>query len=132
MRLPIEGGCLCGAVRYRVTRPPVGAATCHCASCRRAAGAQSVAWATVAADGFAFVAGRPAEFASSPGVVRTHCATCGSSLTWRREPGTIDFTLASLDDPEALPPAREIWLSHRLSWAPLAPHLPGFAQGGPD
>jgi hypothetical protein len=132
MRLPIEGGCLCGAIRYRVTRPPTGAAICHCATCRRAAGAQSVAWATVAGDGFAFVAGRPAEHASSPGVVRTHCVACGSSLTFRGEPATIDVTLASFDDPEVLRPAKEIWLSHRLSWEPLSPSLPGFAEGGPD
>jgi hypothetical protein len=125
----LEGGCLCGAVRYRVTGPPASAAICHCATCRRAAGAQSVAWATVAAGGFAFTAGRPAEFASSPGVVRTHCPACGTSLTWSDGSGAIDFTLASLDDPEAVPPAKEIWLSHRLSWEPVDPRRPDFPGG---
>ena len=35
----IEGGCLCGAIRYRVTAEPQGRTLCHCESCRRAAGA---------------------------------------------------------------------------------------------
>jgi hypothetical protein len=123
----MEGGCLCGAVRYRIDVAPLEAAICHCATCRRAAGAQSVAWATVPGPAFAWTAGRPAEFASSPGVVRTHCAACGTSLTWRSDPESIDVTLASLDDPEAVPPAREVWLSHRLSWEPVDPGRPAFA-----
>ena len=130
MRYPIEGGCLCGAVRYRIDGEPLGAGICHCATCRRAAGAQSVGWGTFPAENFAFVAGRPAEYASSPGVVRTHCAACGTSLTFQREPESIDVTLASLDDPEAMPPTSEVWLSHRLSWEPVGPRRAGFSGAG--
>jgi len=130
MSEPLEGGCLCGAVRYRIARPVISAGICHCRTCRRAAGAQSVGWATVAADGFAWLAGDPARFASSPGVTRTHCAACGTSLTWQREPGSIDVTLGSLDSPEALPPAEEIWLAHHVPWEPLDPALPKREAGG--
>jgi len=42
-----EGGCLCGAVRYRMVGAPLSSAICHCASCRRASGAPTVAWLTV-------------------------------------------------------------------------------------
>ena len=48
----IEGGCLCGAIRYRIEATIIEAAICHCLACRRAAGAQSVAWLTVPATGF--------------------------------------------------------------------------------
>jgi len=130
MTEPLEGGCLCGAARYRIEPPALSAAICHCRTCRRAAGAQSVGWATVVDARFAWTRGAPARFASSPGVERTHCANCGTSLTWRREPGTIDVTLASLDTPEALPPTQEIWLAHRVSWEPLDPALPKRAAGG--
>jgi hypothetical protein len=116
MTTSLQGGCLCGAVRYRIDAAPLEAGICHCATCRRAAGAQSVAWVTVPAEGFAWTAGRASEFASSPGVVRTHCAACGTSLTFRATPDAIDVTIASLDDPKAVPPTKEIWLSHRLSW----------------
>jgi hypothetical protein len=132
MTIPLEGGCLCAAVRYRIDAAPLAAAICHCATCRRAAGAQSVAWATVPAAGFAWTAGTPARHASSPGVTRTHCAACGTSLTYQCAPDSIDVTIASLDAPEAVPPTKEIWLSHRLSWEPVDAGRPGHPEGSQD
>jgi hypothetical protein len=129
MTLLLEGGCLCGAVRYRIDAAPSGAGICHCATCRRAAGAQSVAWATVPAAAFAWTAGEPATHTSSPGVVRRHCAVCGTSLTYQNEPSSLDVTLASLDDPEAVRPTNEIWLAHRLSWEPIDPARRGYPEG---
>jgi len=127
---PLEGGCLCRIVRYRIAAAPVSVSICHCFSCRRAAGAPSVAWAVIPAEGFAFTAGGPARFASSPGVERTHCARCGTSLTFQSATDCIDVTVASLDDPEALTPDHEIWLAHRLSWQAVDPRRPGHAEGG--
>ena len=121
MSIVLEGGCLCGATRYRIDPFILNAGICHCETCRRAAGAQSVAWVTVPASGFRFDTGRPAIFASSPGVERTHCPTCGTSLTYRSEADTIDVTIGSLDDPEAVPPTQEIWLEHRLTWEAIDP-----------
>ena len=123
----IEGGCLCGAVRYRASGAPIVSLICHCATCRRAVGAPLVGWLTVPAAGFAWTRGAPAAYASSPGVERTHCAACGTSLGWAGVPGEIDVTLASLDDPEAAPPVRETWLAHRLSWTPMT-DLPGLPE----
>ena len=121
MSIVLEGGCLCGVTRYRIDPFILNAGICHCETCRRAAGAQSVAWVTVPASGFRFDTGRPAIFASSPGVERTHCPTCGTSLTYRSEADTIDVTIGSLDDPEAVPPTQEIWLEHRLTWEAIDP-----------
>jgi hypothetical protein len=130
--MALRGGCLCGALRYRIDREPLGAVICHCVTCRRAAGAQAVAWATVPAAGFAWTAGTPAAYASSPGVLRGHCAACGTSLTWEGVAGEVDVTLASLDDPEAIAPDHEAWVSHRLAWTPLRSDLPGFPEVGGD
>jgi len=129
MRETLEGGCLCGAVRYRIEAEAAEASICHCATCRRAAGAPSVAWATVAADAFAWTAGAAARHASSAEVLRTHCAVCGTCLTYQSSPDSIDVTLASLDDPEAIRPTSEIWLSHRLRWEAVDPARPGFPRG---
>jgi hypothetical protein len=115
----LTGGCLCGAIRYRLEAAPLDATICHCQTCRRAAGAPSVAWATVPAEAFTLTQGEPARHGSSRGVVRTHCATCGTSLTYRSSPDTIDVTIASLDDPERVRPRGETWLEHRLSWEPI-------------
>jgi hypothetical protein len=127
----LTGGCLCGAIRYRVEGPVLACGICHCATCRRAAGAESVAWLTVAREHFRVVAGTPASFASSPGVERGFCARCGTSLTFRREDdASIDVTVASLDDPEGAPLRSEWWLEHRLSWNPANPDLEEFPRGG--
>jgi hypothetical protein len=132
MATKLTGGCLCGALRYRIDADDAHASICHCTSCRRAAGAQSVAWGTVALDRFAWTAGTPAAHASSPGIVRTHCPACGTSLTYRASPDSIDVTLGSLDDPEAIVPTCETWLSHRLSWEPVDPSRSAFAQSPDD
>ena len=125
-----SGRCLCGAIRYRVTGPPRSTSLCHCGSCRRATGGPSLAWAIFDEDKVEIVAGTLAIHASSPGVERGFCAGCGTSLTYARanRPGLFDVTTASLDDPEAFPPAKEIWTSERLSWEAPNPDLPQFAQ----
>ena len=128
MSVPIEGGCLCGAIRYRIDASVLETGICHCRTCRRAAGAQSVAWLTVPAIGFALVSGKPAAFVSSAEVERGHCRDCGTSLTYRSGPDTIDVTIASLDNPEEVRPTREIWLEHRLSWEPIDPVLLGLPR----
>lgn len=127
--LPITGGCLCGAVRFASQGPVRAATLCHCSSCRRSAGAPSVAWVVLPAEGFVF-AGEPARYASSEGVERTFCRTCGTSLTYRHygRLDAIDVTTASLDEPEAFPPTKEIYTAERLAWEALNPalqHFPG-------
>ena len=113
-----KGGCFCGQVRYRGSVAPLHSTVCHCESCRRAAGAQSVAWITLPASAFEWTAASPVQFESSPGVWRTFCGQCGTSLTYthRDRPGEIDVTTASLDDPETFPPTREVFAEHKLSW----------------
>lgn len=124
------GGCLCGAVRYRVTGAPDGTSLCHCVSCRRSTGGPSLAWVIFPEQSVAITEGTLAEYQSSPGTYRGFCAQCGTSLTYRRDnrPGLFDVTTASLDDPEALPPAKEIWTEERLSWEAANPDLPQFAR----
>ena len=127
------GGCLCGAVRYRVTGPPQSTSLCHCYSCRRSTGGPSLAWAIFTEEAVQITQGMLAVHRSSPGVERGFCASCGTSLTYRREnrPGLFDVTTASLDDPEAFPPTKEIWVEEKLAWMATNPALPHFAQFSP-
>jgi hypothetical protein len=124
----LGGGCLCGAIRYRIAAAPVSASICHCRTCRRAAGAEAVAWATVPKSGFE-LSGGPTVFASSPGIARGFCPTCGTAITFDDGGDNIDVTVASLDDPEAIRPDREIWLEHRLSWVAVDPSRAHFPRG---
>ena len=124
------GGCLCGAVRYRVAGPPESTSLCHCTSCRRSTGGPSLAWAIFPEDAVEITSGPLAIHPSSPGVERGFCARCGTSLTYRRanRPGLFDVTTASLDDPESCAPTKEIWVEERLSWMAANPALPQFAR----
>jgi hypothetical protein len=119
----VEGACLCGAVRYRVEGRPRSSSICHCPTCRRASGAPSVAWFVVRLERFRLLRGELTTFASSAQVTRQFCASCGSQIAYRHtdSPELIELTTATLDDPEAFPPTREIWLSHRLSWEATDP-----------
>jgi hypothetical protein len=113
-----EGGCLCKSVRYQVTDAPLSSIICHCNSCRKASGAPSVGWLTFNVGNFELLAGELRSFQSSPGVTRTFCGVCGSPITYEndRDPGTIDVTTVSLDNPDRFPPVREVWVEHKLAW----------------
>lgn len=113
-----EGGCLCSAIRFRITGEPLSSSVCHCATCRRANAAATVAWLTFDRSQLEILSGHPRVFRSSQGVVRQFCGTCGSQLLYETSahPVLIDLTTASLDDPNLFPPTMEVWLEHRVSW----------------
>jgi hypothetical protein len=127
----VEGGCLCKAIRYRVAGAPLSSIICHSNTCRRAGSAPSVAWLTFPSANFALLSGHLQTFQSSPGAKRTFCSSCGSPLAYEsdREPGTIDVTTVSLDDPGTFPPTREVWLDHKLAWEETNASLLHCAQG---
>ncbi|HJN51913.1 MAG: GFA family protein [Pseudomonadales bacterium] len=114
----LTGGCLCGAIRFKVTASPLHSTVCYCTSCRRAFGAQSVAWVTVSLSSFSFTGTHPSTFTSSPGVSRTFCGTCGTSLTYSREGRVddIDIATATLDNPESCPPEGIVFPSNKVAW----------------
>ncbi len=115
----LTGGCHCGKVRYEVTGPAGAATICHCRSCQRCCGAQSVGWVEFKLEQVSWSGQERTSFASSKQVERTFCSHCGCSLSYQRKADSIDLTIASLDNPEAVKPSREIWLDHRLSWTAL-------------
>jgi hypothetical protein len=129
----LEGGCQCGAVRYRVTGEPVMAAICHCAMCRRANAAPAVAWAMFEESQVVFLRGSPTIYGSSPGARRGFCPTCGTQISFTADyiPGLIDLTIGSLDCPEKIAPALHYWDAERLPWVHFADDLPRHAAFPP-
>ena len=129
-----EGGCLCGAVRYRVTGEPMGSMVCHCQTCRRVSGAPVVAWVTFPTAQFQLLRGQPSEFHSSAPVRRTYCAACGTPLAYEHADGAgfVDITTCSLDNPNLFPPTHHSWLSHDLAWVRFGDGLPTFQRSRND
>lgn len=127
----LEGGCHCGAVRYKVEGEPVHAALCHCRDCRRSAGAPTVAWAAYKADNFAVTAGEARVYNGSGRSMRHFCATCGSGLWFVNEdflPGLVDIQVATLDDPDRVPPGAHVQTAERIGWMKTISELPEFER----
>ena len=129
-----EGGCACGATRYRAAGVATNLCFCHCRSCRMAGGAPFVAWATFEAARFELTAGRLGEYVSSRPVVRGFCPRCGTALSYRHRdrPNEVDVAIATLDDPAALAPECHIYVSEKLPWLTLGDGLPQHAQGSSE
>lgn len=125
-----EGGCHCKALRYKVRGELKDVAHCHCSVCRGVTGGLLVSWVTVPCSDFQWLKGEPQRYDSSASCVRYFCSRCGTHvmLTTDLSRETVDFTLTSLDQPEAVKPARHIWTSNRLPWLHLDEHLPGEAE----
>jgi hypothetical protein len=121
----MQGGCLCGAVRYRLASEPFDTGYCHCEICRRATGAPVVAFATVPFADFR-VSGSPCRRRSTEFGERWFCRDCGTQIAMHvdHQPDTIDFTIASLDDPEGVRPEFHIFFGSRIVWFDTADRLP--------
>ncbi len=129
----LEGGCLCGAVRYRVTKAPLDSGYCHCRMCQKTSGAPLQASAEFPADGVLVTRGEPKAYRSSPGAVRHFCPDCGSQLTFRAAVNSsfVSVNLPTLDRPDVLSPRMHIWRSSRLPWFEVADDLPRYEGEGP-
>jgi hypothetical protein len=130
---PLDGGCLCGAVRYRVTKAPLDSGYCHCRMCQKTSGAPVQASAEFPLEGFALTKGEAKAYRSSEWGVRHFCPECGSQLTFRLalNPGYISVNLPTLDRPEALTPRMHIWRESRIPWFETKDNLPRYERDGP-
>lgn len=132
----LEGGCACGAVRYRLDAEPWDAGWCHCRTCQLNSGAPAVAFATVKRTDFIWTRGedRLRSFASSGFGRRTFCGDCGTPLMVAvdHQPDTHDFSIATLDAPERVPPRFHIFWGSKVAWFLPNDDLPRYAKFRPD
>ena len=125
--MPLSVQCFCGAITYQVSGEPDFVALCHCIDCRRASGAPMVAWAMFPEAALTLTKGTPKTINSSGTAMRSFCADCGSGLFYRNEavlPGIVDVQTATLDNPEALPPALHMQTAERIGWMLHVEDLP--------
>ena len=128
----LEGGCACGAVRYRLESAPMFVHCCHCRDCQRQTGSAFVLNALIETDRVALLSGAPTPVAVPTDSGRPHeifrCPTCQTAV-WsdygRR--GVLRFVrVGTLDDPAALPPDVHIYTRSKLPWIALPPDVPAF------
>ena len=126
-----SGGCLCGALRYRVRGPLRPVVACHCTQCRRASGHYTASTACRHADLVIEDEATLTWYESSPGVERGFCGRCGSSLFWRS--GGADTTAifaGSLDRPSGLKLVQHIFTEDAGDYYEITDGLPSLPQDG--
>jgi len=123
-----KGRCQCRAIEYEFEGAPKWIMHCHCASCRRAVSSALATYIGVALAQFRYRKGEPAAYASSPGVKRYFCPSCGTPLayTGANWPGEIHLLHGTLEDPNAWPPTGHAYVGEQLAWFEVADQLPRF------
>ena len=132
---PIEGGCDCRAVRYRMASRPLFVHCCHCRWCQRESGASFALNAMIEADRVTLVAGAVelvnTPSASGAGQQIARCPHCRIAL-WSHYAGAgplLSFVrVGTLDDPDRLPPDIHIFTASKQPWVVLPAGTPAVAE----
>ena len=123
-----EGGCLCGAVRYRAAAAPIRGVICHCTMCRRHSGAPALSFVHFPVREFTWVRGAPRLYQSSEFAQRGFCENCGSTLSMHEQVLAERMLVAvgSLDEPNRVRIDDHVWTKDQISWFQIADSLPRF------
>src|ERR1700733_10377867 len=128
----LEGGCGCGAVRYRLASAPMFVHCCHCRDCQRQNGSAFALNALIETDRVVVLSGDFTTVAMPTDSGRPHdvhrCVRCGTAL-WSQYGGVAALRfvrVGTLDDPAALPPDVHISTRSKLPWVTLPPTVPTF------
>ena len=129
--MSMEGGCTCGAVRYRLNRKPMFVHCCHCTSCQTETGSAFVINALVESSEVETLQGEPVPVMtpseSGRGQQIWRCPTCHIAL-WSNYGGAKDairfVRVGTLDAPAACPPDIHIYTRSKLPWVALPEGVP--------
>ncbi len=125
--LPLDGGCQCGALRYRVSAAPLMVYNCHCTNCQKIGGGAFSTPVTILESSFAFTAGTPrtVEWTSDAGNLRYgwFCGSCGSRIAHGQKPGggVLSLRGGTLDDTSWVEPVGDIWVRSAQPWVTFPP-----------
>jgi hypothetical protein len=134
-KFPIEGGCGCSAVRYRMESSPLFVHCCHCRSCQRETGASFALNAMIES-------GRVRNLGVEPELVHTpsdsglgqkiaRCTKCRVAI-WSHYAGSGPITkfvrVGTLDNPDVLPPNVHIYTASKQPWVLIPKHAPAFEE----
>jgi hypothetical protein len=129
VKLPLTGGCLCGALRYEIGEAPLMTYTCHCTDCQRLTSSAFSMAITVRDTGFRLTAGQPrlARKTADSGriVTRWLCPDCACWVTSSPQPGESAGEMirrvraGTLDDRSWLRPTAHFWTRSKQPWVVL-------------
>jgi hypothetical protein len=131
MNAPLEGGCSCGIVRYRLTSEPLFVHCCHCLNCQRQTGSAFVINVLIEAERVEFLAGDPypvdvpRDDGSKQRIFR--CPDCQVAVFSEYGRPQVRFVRAgTLDQPSGVSPDVHIFTRSKLDWVTLPDSVPAF------
>jgi hypothetical protein len=132
MTVQLEGGCACGAVRYRLTSEPLFIHCCHCLYCQRQTGSAFVINLLIEADRVELLAGDPQPVSAprSGGKKQKiwRCSTCQVAVYSQYTSPRVRFVRGgTLDDPRAVTPDVHIFTRSKVDWVTLPDGVPAFS-----
>lgn len=130
---PIEGACLCGAIRYRVTGEIVGFQYCHCSRCRKFTGSAHAANLFTAPENLEWLSGEESlgtfRLDAEPPFPTAFCKVCGSAMPSMSSTGRYWVVPAgALEQDPGIAPTRSIFWDSRASWYREESALPRHAE----
>ena len=126
-----QGGCLCGAVRYKVSGQLRGVVNCHCSMCRSLHGIYGAHTKTSNADLDIYKQDTLRWYDCGDNIaVRGFCTQCGTNLFWRplAEDNTA-IVVGSLDDSNGLQTVAHIFVEDKANFYEITDALPQYPQG---
>jgi hypothetical protein len=131
--MKLQGGCLCGAMRYEVDGPLTDVGHCHCSMCRRFHGAAFGTYAKVDSARFRWLSGSEllTVYETSPGIGWAFCRVCGSSLGVPRDGKLIEITLGTLASDPGVRPTEHIFVGSKAPWFEINDALPQHDEWPP-
>ena len=131
MDIKREGGCACGAVRYRLASDPLFVHCCHCLNCQRQTGSAFVVNLLIETDRVQLLGGDPQPVSVPRSGDKTQkiwrCPTCQIALYSQYTSSRIRFVRAgTLDDPSSVEPDVHIYTRSKLPWVAIPDSVPAF------
>lgn len=131
-----EGGCVCGAVRYRVKAAPQVGLVCHCRWCQKRSGSAFSFNAYCREEDVEFLSGQLTKYEHRSDEtgrwLRTEfCRVCGTPITHTTElrPGLRAIAAGTLDDPDSFSIARHIWTRSARPWVAIPEGVEAYEKG---
>jgi hypothetical protein len=131
----LQGGCLCGAVRFELTSPPLYAGYCHCTRCQRRTGTAASASAQVDPGAVRWLRGEELirGWTPSEGFEKCFCGECGAHLFSRsRDRSRMAMRMSAFDGDPGLRPSYRQFVAYAASWEEIPNDgLPRFDERRP-
>ena len=131
-----QGGCLCGAVRFRITGRIRNIIYCHCSQCRKAQGSAFATNGIVAKNEFHILFGEDSltGYESTPGQTKYFCRRCGSPIMSKstNRPDEVRVRLGTIESDIEERPEAHIFITSKANWEELCADIPQYEGYEPN